>query len=121
MKTFRKLLGILVAVALLLTTVPTVAPAAEAASVTYLDRVEIKIDVPVNGISLKTEADVSVFSDYLDDYFYFKDTEDEKCADSTINFFIPAGRTDGMSVLGDIAETAVIRNHHGQCPSRRQA
>lgn len=44
------------AVALLLTTVPAVAPAAEAASVTYLDRVENKIDVPVNGISLKTEG-----------------------------------------------------------------
>ena len=60
----KRILGILFALALLVGLFP--ATLSIAADSVLIDRLDIRVDTPVDGLKLKTSADIRAYSDYLD-------------------------------------------------------
>ncbi len=66
----KRMLSLLLVLVMVLGLIPMMTKPVEAATPTYLDRVNIRADVPVDGVELKMRADIWVYSDYMKGYYW---------------------------------------------------
>ena len=69
----KRMLSLLLALVMVLGLIPMTIKPVEAATPTYLDRLTISVDVPVDGVTLKHDPQVHVYSDYIKQFYLSDD------------------------------------------------